>query len=205
MAASASFPRRRESIVEPLTPPQQTMDDNPLSPGILPRNVELAIPLTVFFLFVPLAVDSTLFWSPKSVIKMLLLSFAISFSITTLVRLNYRRKPIVASRLWAVTDLYVREMNNLLSIMKLWESQSCEKVDNFGNNENTIARLSSFLNAMESLDLMNKIYELKGLSRHLNLVTKHLIRSPLHNTLELITTWSRIGSFYLLQVLVSEG
>ena len=69
-----------------------------------------------------------------------------------------------ASRLSAANDLYVREINNLWSIMRLWESQTCEKKDSSGGSKDRMIRLSDFLNAMESPDLMSKLFELRGLS-----------------------------------------
>ena len=182
------------------------MDNNSLSLGILPRDVDIAITSTLFVFIVIIGlveIDKSEFSNP-------VFWFAVSlsiFSYCTIIplRLSYRQKPKIASRIQAVIDIYVREMDNLLALMKLWESRSCQKVDDYRNDEDTMTRLRSFLNAIEFLDLTNKIYELKGLSSHLNLVTKRLIRSPLLKAIDLITTWDIIGNFYLFRFSVSDG
>ena len=119
--------------------------------------------------------------------------------------LYYRQKVSIASRLWAVTDMTVREMDNVFVSMKLWESRPCQKMDDYKNDEDTTTRLRSFLNAMESLDLTNKIQKLKGLSRDLNHVTKRLTRSRIAKATDLITTWSVFLIYYSIRVLVSDG
>ena len=119
------------------------------------------------------------------------------------IRLYYRQKPGIASRLQAVIDINVREMDNLLALMKLWESRSRQKVDGHSTGEDTMTRLRSFLKAMESLDLTNKIYELEGLSSHLNIVTKRLIRSQVIAAMDLITR-DFFRNLYFYVVPVSE-
>ena len=182
------------------------MDDNILSPGILRTNVDIVIPLTLVILIGMLLVDRTEFSSPVlRVVGLLFFSYAISHLITTLLLEHYRQKPSIASRLQAVRGIYLREMDNLLALMMLWESQSCQKVDDYRNDKDTMTRLRRYLNAMESLDLINEVYELKDLSGQLTRVTKRLIRSPLLKAIDLITTWNVIGPFDLLRVSVSDG
>ena len=204
MAASASFPRRQESIAESLTPPQQKMDVNPLLPGIISRNVDIMTLLTLAIFIGSLLVD----WSELTVLRavaLLLFSYIPSDIIVTIFFRYYRQEPSIASRLWAVIDIYVREMDNLLALMKLWESRSCQKVDNYRNDEDTMTRLRRFLNAMESLDLTNNIYALKDLSRQLNRVTKRLIRFPLFKATDLIENWNVFRTPYLNKFSVSES
>ena len=217
MAASASFRRRRrKSVVEPLSSPLQKMDDNPISPGTLPRNID-EIDSAVYFLIrctVPVGLliclnllwfDTRRFWSPVFLPELFLYRdyTRLAFFGET-IRPYYRQHPCIASRLQAVIDTNVREMDNLLALMKLWESRSCQKVDGHSTGEDTMTRLGSFLEAMESLDLTNKIYELKGLSSHLNIVTKRLIRSQLLLAVDLILR-NLVRDFCLYLVLVSEG
>lgn len=185
------------------------MDDNILSPGILRTNVDIVIPLTLVILIGMLLVDRTEFSSPVlRVVGLLFFSYAISHLITTLLLEHYRQKSSIASRLQAVRGIYLREMDNLLTLMMLWESQSCQKVDDYRNDKDTMTRLRRYLNAMESLDLINEVYELKDLSGQLTRVTKRLIRSPLLKAIDLITTWIVIGPFHffdLFPVSVSDG
>ena len=117
----------------------------------------------------------------------------------------YRQNSIIASRLRAVIDTNVREMDNVLASMELWESRSCPKVDGHSNGEDTMTRLGSFLKAMESPDLTDKIYEMKGLSNHLNIVTKRLIRSQLLVAMDLMITRNVFWDLYLYVISVSEG
>ena len=154
--------------MEPLTTPQQTVDNNTLLLGTLP-------------------------W----IVGALLCSYNLSLYIETPLPPYYRQEPIIPSRLRAVLDINVREMGKLLALMKLWESRSCRKVDDYRNEKHIMTRLRRFLNAMESLDLTTKIYELKGLSSHLNLVTQGLIRSPLLKAIDRITTWEVIWNLYM--------
>lgn len=185
------------------------MDDNILSPGILRTNVDIVIPLTLVILIGMLLVDRTEFSSPVlRVVGLLFFSYAISHLITTLLLEHYRQKSSIASRLQAVRGIYLREMDNLLTLMMLWESQSCQKVDNYRNDKDTMTRLRRYLNAMESLDLINEVYELKDLSGQLTRVTKRLIRSPVLKAIDLITTWNVIEPFHffdLFPVSVSDG
>ena len=175
MAASALFLCGRESIVEPLTP---------LGPALW--------------------VTELLFFSNMIICSVIIIRIITPISYYRQ-ELYYREKPIIPSRLRAVIDINVLEMGNLWALMKLWESRSCQKVDDYRNDEDTMARLRSFLNAMESLDLTIKIDELKRLSRHLNLVTKRLNRSSFHKAIDLITTWDIIRNFHLFLFSVSDG
>ena len=167
-----------------MIPSQQTMDDNLISRSTLPE-IEF------------------LFYFNK--ITILLAFFFIHCLATTcaFILLPCRQKTTIASRLQAVIEKCIAEMDSLLALMKRWESRPCRKVNGCRNDEDTVTRLRSFFNAMESLDLTNMIYELRGLSSHLNFVTKRLTRSRLSKAIELITVWIVADSLY--QVLVSEG
>ena len=166
------------------------MDDNLLLPGISYRNAEIII-LLCFLVLMAFP------W-----ITILILGDVTSLSIYLP---DCIQKPTIPSRLGAVIDINSREMGNLLTLMKLWESRSCQKLDHYKIDKDTMTRLRRFLNAMESLDLTNKIYELKGLSSHLNLVTQGLLRSQLLKAIDLIMTWRPFSDYYLHRVLVSEG
>ena len=195
-----------------MTPPQQTMDVNLISPSTFPTYAEvgllfyfnkIAILLTYFLYIAWLSPFSPRSESPDSSIAMLLFTWAKCLCARRFILLQCRQKATIASRLQTVIEKYIPEMDNLLTLMKRWESRPCRKVNGCRNDEDTKTRLRSFLDAMESLDLTNKIYELKGLSNDLNLVTKRLIRSRLSKAIDLITVW--IAGDYLYQVLVSEG
>ena len=204
MAASGSLPLRQESIAEPLTPPQQKWDDNRLPPRIMGRNVDIVMLLSLAIFIGLLLVN----WSELTVLRaiaLLVFSYIPSHIIGTIPFWYYRQGPSIASRLRGVIGIYVREMNNLLALMKLWESQSCQEVDDYKNDEDMMTRLRRFLNAMGSPDLTNKIYELKDLSRQLNRVTKRLIWPPLFKVTDLIETWNGFTTPIEDRFSVSEG
>lgn len=206
MSTSASFLHRQESIVKLLTPSQQTMDDDSLSSHVSPNPVDLMKLYGIFILLSLVVDDYAGILSPVfRVVWALDFSLGLPHLIELVLLVKYGLIPSIASRLRAVNRIHVREMDNLSALMAQWESRSCQKVDNYRNNEDTMTRLRSFLNEMESLDLTDKLYELKDLSSHLNIVTKGLIRSPLFKPLDLITTWRLFVVYYLDRVLVSEG
>lgn len=202
MATSASFSRRRKSVVVPLTPPLQTMDDNPLSARVFPNPVDLIIPLIVVKLV--LADNSGVLGSVFGVAWRLIFLLGIPHQIEILILVKYGEIPSIASRLRAVSGIHVRQMDKLSALVKRWESRSCQKVDNYKNDEDTMTRLRSFLNEMESLALTDKLYELKESSSHLSFVTKGLIRSPFFKPMDLTTTGCLFVVCYLDRVLVSE-
>ena len=157
------------------------MDDNPLSPGVLPGDVNLRIikiltiekyvRLSLFLFIVLLLVRKAIVdISVTMMYFCTLLSFRADLYLP-----DDRLKTSIAFRFQVVTDIYVREMDKLLALMKLWESRSCRKVDVYRNYEYTMTRLRRFLNAMGSPDLANKISESKDLSGQLISVTKRLI------------------------------
>ena len=214
MAALALFRRRcGKSVVESLTSPLQKMEGNPLSSVTLPRYHDEVILVRHFILpaiqlglligIVLRQSDKTRHWIGVYFFAMLLFWPAIPIAFEGAIRLCYREEPCIASRLQAIIDINVREMNNLLALMKLWESRSFHKVNGYSTGEDTMTRLRSFLKAMESLDLTNKIYELEGLSSHLNIVTKRLIRSQVIAAMDLIPK-DLFRSLYLYVVPVSE-
>ena len=192
MAASVALLGRRVSNVEPLTAPLQTMDNNVPSPGISERRYELlATCAAISWYWV------TYNWRSSSSPKIFVLSL-LFLPIIIFVHIAYRQDPGNRFRLLIVINVYVHEMNNMLAIMKLWESQSREE-DDFENLEDTTARLCRFLKATESMDLMSKIVELKGFSGELNSSTQLLLQSSLQRTLD----WLQARSFNLLGVSVS--
>ena len=196
-----------------MIPRQQTMDDNPLSPSILPGKDEIAIPPCLpKFNGLLLAHNSELLIALSWAIGLELFFKAIYvFSLHYGLRMingpksYYRQKPRIASRLRAVLDICTCEMDKVLALMKQWESRPYGKVDDYRNDEDTTMRLRAFLDATESPELTNKIYELKRLSRQLNLVTKALISTEAYKAFDLITTWNIIWKFYLYRFIVSEG
>ena len=201
-----------------MSPRQHSVDDNPLALDTLRGEDEIAIPsylLMYYGLLQALKSDlpNTLSWDDRLCSRLWpffqatfdVLSLYYRWKVYTGPNLNYRRKPSIAPRLWAVTNMTVREMDNVLVSMKRWESRPCQKMDDYKNDEDTTTRLRSFLNAMESLDLTNKIHELKGLSRDLNHVTKRLIRSRIAKATNRIATWGVSLVYYLFRGLVSDG
>ena len=160
----------------------------------------MAIPLSLFIFFGSLWLNR----SPLLGVTILLWICSILTVISKLIQEN-RQEHIIASRLWIIDGICVREMENLLALMKLYESRLYKNVDDHRDVVDVMTRLESFLEAMEFLDLTDKIYKLRGLSDHLNRVTKRLVRSPLLKTLDLIRTWEVGWIFYSYLVSVSEG
>ena len=192
-----------------MSPRQHSMDDNPLSPDILPNRITVncsMIPApSDLVLRAGLLLDGNSEVSNSVILQVgLLLTwqfFILSFS------MYYRQKPSIASRLRAVPDTCTREMDKVLFLMKQWERRSYEKVDDYRNDEDTTMRLRRFLDAIESPELTNKIYDLRRLSRRLNrrlnLVTERLIRSQVIAAMGLITQ-AFFRNLYLYVVPVSE-